>query len=217
MSISKAVLKKILASVVSGFTGIGGSLGSCTRRLIAFTFLVSLAASASRPAIATPLSNAVSGVENAATDVSARTTLLSGDLSGIIERYRLTNAGKCALLVVGSNSSDLVPINFIPGPTPIAGVQADILTDVPITMVMSGPAADAAGKTISTSQVPGGRRFILIGFNQNVLGAGTAVVVHYDATQAPAGSHTVTLANFSATSADGHVIPLCITTGVITK
>jgi hypothetical protein len=166
---------------------------------------------------ATELSDSIQEVNDAAVDVSSKTDVLEEDVSTLIDRYRMTNAGKCALMVSGLVSDGMLPITFIPGQIPIAGLQSDVITDIPITMVMAGIASDAAGKTVSSSNVPGGKRFIVVGFNQSSIRAGDVVMLHYDPSVASVGDHAVTLTNFSASDPNGRVVPICVTSGVITK
>lgn len=171
----------------------------------------------SQIASATPLSDAIDEADSATKRTMTATAELGGGVSELMGRYLMTNAGACALLIAGLNSDGMLAISFIPGPTPISGLQADILTDVPIAMVMPGPATDAAGKFLSSSALPDGRRFLIVGFNQNAIGSGEVAMAHYDILKVTPGPHRVSLVNFSASSPDGIEVPLCATSGVITK
>lgn len=212
----KAVKNKIGAFVgnISGATGAGESL---TRRCSVFLSITVLAALLSRPTVAKTLPEATQDIEETTDQLSTTTNQLQAHTSSLINKYFLTNAGKCAIMIAGLSSNGILSISFIPGPTAIAGLQADVLTDVPLTMVMAGTAASAAGKTVSSSAVSGGRRFLLVGFNQTALGVGEAVMIHYDDSQSASGDHPVALTNFSATDPNGRTVPICVTSGVITK
>lgn len=168
---------------------------------------------------ATTLPDAVNKLNSAVTNLEGTTGDLSGDVTGLLDKYLMTNGGKCPLLVVGVGSGSSLPISFIPGPQPIAGLQADVIVGpgLTITSIVEGPATQSAGKTIQSAPVPGGQRFLLFGLNQNILGTGEIATVNFDVTGASAGPHIIALVNFVAANADAIGVPLCVTTGVITK
>lgn len=218
MSISKTALRKIRAYVGNSSTGIGVSIGTLMRRSIVCMFIIILPGQGST-LTASALSDAVGEVDQRATEVSSATANLSQDVSDLIAKYKLTNAGKCALLVAGTSSTNSSSIYFVPGPTPVSALQADVIasSSITITGIMTGMDADAMGKSVSSSPVPGGRRFLLLGFNQNIVGPGNIAMVMLDTSQASAGGHILALTNFSASGPDGNAVPMCATTGVITK
>lgn len=185
-------------------------------RIYLLTILIAAALS---QVIASPLSDAVNQVDIDATAIGTTTANLSQDVKDLASKYRMTNGGKCALLVLGTGSAGSVPIYFIPGPIPISGLDADIIVGpgITVTGITAGPEATAQGKGVQGAPVPGGERFIIFGINSNNLGAGNVANVSFDLTGASIGNHIVALTNFDAGSAAGMSVPLCVTTGVITK
>jgi hypothetical protein len=219
-SIYKVALKQVRAFAGKCFMG-GGGKDTDDRLKLVFTSAVMLAALVSRSAISSPLSDAVNANEAEITEVSTETIDVSKNASPPIKNYPLTNAGACALLVVGVSSGSSVPISFIPGPIPISGLQGDII-ESPDLMAMGititpGPVALNAGKTVSSSPITNGERFIVVGFNQSPLGSGVIANAAIDTSMAVAGPHMLALVNFTASSPAGNTVPMCVTTGVITK
>lgn len=179
-------------------------------------FLLLLAA----PVIAaTPLSDATDELDRGVTAVSTTTDELTNDVNDLIDKYKLTNAGKCALLVIGNSSTNSMPVYFVPGPIPITALQADVMVGpgVIASSVTAGPEAIARDKGVQSGPIAGGRRFILFGININNLAAGNVANVSFDMSGASAGPHIIALTNFNASNATGADVPMCVTTGVITK
>lgn len=172
---------------------------------------------------ADPFSDAVN--QNSADGLAVQTAnnKLGQDVASFKAKYALTNADACALLIIGNTTSGTVPVSFIPGPTPIVALQGDIVTtpQIPVLTVTTGPAATAAGKTVFTNQLPGAERFIVLGLDQtgvsSAIGVGLIASINLDVSQVTNGSHVVSLTNFVAGDAAGNSVPLCVTTGVLTK
>lgn len=185
------------------------------------TFIASLALAGllNAPAFCDEIDNALDNEGAAISTMTQESQAVSGDIDALNARLAMMNAGKCGLLVAGVQrghaGSISVPISYIPGPTAIAILQADIL-DVPSATVMSvvaGPAADNAGKTVAFNKIPTAERFIVFGLNLNKIGQGVVATVNYDASAVAAGTHQIVLTNFVASDADGNSIPLCGTSG----
>lgn len=168
---------------------------------------------------ADPFSDAVN--QNSADGLAVQTAnqKLNQDVLTFKQKYALTNAGACALLIIGNSSSGVIPVSFIPGPTPIDGLQGDIVTtpQIPVLTAITGPAATAAGKQVAANQLPGVERFLVFGINANAIGAGVIATINFDTSQVTNGTHVVSLTNFIASDALGNEVPLCATTGVLTK
>lgn len=210
MSITRDALKQLRVFAVKCATGTGVT-GNAVRRRSVFMLAASLAALALQPAIASQVQ-----------DLSGVVDQIGGDSEGVTtlaDKYRLTNAGRCALLVAGTSSSNSVPIYFIPGPLPVAALQADVIVGPGITIsdISAGPETLAVRKDVQSAPISGGQRFILFGLNTNSLITGNAANVSLNLTGASIGPHIIALTNFVASSASGNDVPLCVTTGVINK
>lgn len=194
------------------------NVGFLSRPIIGFTLACGLAVLISRASGASALSDAVVTLSSSTDAASRATTVLDADVSDLIAKYRMTNAGDCALLVIGNSSNNSAPIYFIPGPTPAVVLQADLIVGpgITITEIDGGPAATAAGKNVQSAPIPGGERFIVSGTRASI-GAGQIGTVNFDLTGAAVGSHIVAITNFVGGDALANDIPMCVTTGVITK
>lgn len=150
--------------------------------------------------------------------LSGQVTTAAADAIALVQKYHLTNAGTCPLFVVAPTTTTTLNLNFIPGPVPIAGVQADIVlpASTTVTAVAIGPAGSAAGKSVSTSVVGGNERVLIFGLNQTAIGAGTVAVATLSSTL-PKGTYQLPLTNFTATDASGQGVPLCGVSGLLTK
>lgn len=210
-------LKLVIASAGRTLKQLSG-LGIRVAVLSTFMFVAIITGLASQVG-ATELSDALDNANSNLTGTKGKTQALSLEVNEALKRYQLTNAGKCALLILGISSSSSVPVYFIPGPQAIAGLQFDILDGEGIKIVNAVGGADLAamGKQISSAQITGGRRSLLIGLNQNVFSSGNIAILTFDTSTASKGSHNLILTNFVAVSPAGSVVPLCVTSGVITK
>lgn len=163
--------------------------------------------------ISSALDETVNGIEGQTTSISSTTANLSTDVLNLIRKYKMTNAGQCALLVIGTSTSSSVPVYFIPGTDPVAGLQADIVSSVPVTNVAIGPEGSQAGKQVGWNN----QRFLVFGINSTPLIAGTLAVISLDTSKIPPGFNSISLANFLASDANANLVPLCVTSGEIFK
>jgi hypothetical protein len=216
MSTIKVAARRLLASAGKRCMA-GGALGSAVLPSAVFMSAVMLAALASQPAISSPLSDEIQNAGTETTIVSSDTANVSKDAGRIIEQYKLTNADNCAMLVVGVSTTNSVPIYFIPGPIPIGGIDGDLMSDIPITGITTGPEAALDGKNVSGAPIAGGERFIVFGVNLTNMTAGAIAIASLDTSNSTAGPHILSLANFGAADTKGNSVPLCVTTGIVTK
>lgn len=215
MSIFKDATKRIHASAVKWFTD-GGARDINGRQRFAFmcVFTGIIVALVSLSAIADPLSDTVNNIESQVAVTSTTTIDLVRVVGDIINKYKLTNAEKCALLIIGTSATNSVPIYFVPGPKPISALQADINSSpLLVANVTIGPEGIKAGKTISRTA----NRFLVLGFNQTSLVPGTIAIAEFDTSWAGTGNYAISLTNFSASSPDGITVPICVTSGILTK
>lgn len=167
------------------------------------------------------LQNEINKLNVKVSELQSKSSALSQDQSKLIGRFKMTNASKSALLVVGvstatRNQDVQIPISFIPGPDPISGLQQDIVWPSSFTVVslVAGPAATAAGKLVQTNTVDGIVRMLVFGLNQTAIGEGVIAVVTLRANSiAPNGTHPITTCNPSASDGNGMPVSMSLTSG----
>ncbi len=142
--------------------------------------------------------------EKSAVDILAQTNVLdSAMLIGSIEHATAGGTVNWA-------------ITFIPGPKPVAALQADFLLppNVSIISVVAGPAATDAGKSVAFSS--GTNRALLFGLNVNPILNGVVAIVTLQLLAASTpGIYPAVMSNPVASDPTGNSIPLCLTSGAI--
>lgn len=123
-----------------------------------------------------------------------------------------------ALLSVGIASGTIkspitLPVNFIPGPVPIAALQATVLigSSITVSSVSAGPSATTSGKSVSSA----GNLFLIFGLNQNPIIQGNVANLSLTIGALPKGFYTVTLTNPIASDANGNSVLMNTISGTI--
>jgi uncharacterized repeat protein (TIGR01451 family) len=100
----------------------------------------------------------------------------------------------------------------------MTGLQFDISydkTSLGISIV-AGSAATAAGKQVSLNDLPGGKRVLIIGFNQNLVGDGDVADLTITVGAGVAsGSYPLTLSNSGGTGASGQPVSILANSGAV--
>jgi hypothetical protein len=164
------------------------------------------------------LNNAITSVSSQTITLTATVGALSQDEATLINKYHLTNAGQCALLVVGVSTGATVPVSFLPTTSTTTAVQADFTfsSSFTVTGAAIGPAGTAAGKSVSINNVNGVTKFIVFGLNQTPIGPGVLATLSVSST-APPGIYPITLTNLVASDPVGNTTLLCGTSGAIKR
>lgn len=135
-------------------------------------------------------------------EAAAQTALISnGNASG--------NAGTSVDLTVA----------FTPGATGISTLQFDLTYPSALAFVSTttGSAADAAGKSASSSTITGGIRVLIFGLNQNVIGAGPIAIVRPAIAPGTAPQVLpVTISGITASDPDANPVPATGSNGSVT-
>ena len=163
------------------------------------------------------LNSAIQGDSSQTVLLQGAVSTLGADENALIQRYHLTNANQCNLLVVAVSTAS-IPINFVASTSPITDVQADLLFSSSFTITSSviGPAGTAAGKSVQVSAIPGGERVIVFGLNQTPIGSGLLATLTYSAVaNTPKGVYPISIANLAASDAGGNSKLLCGVSGAI--
>jgi hypothetical protein len=107
---------------------------------------------------------------------------LSQTQARLLDTFKLTNAGKASLLVIGVSTGTpganmTLPISHINGPSPVVAIQFDLVIPASFTVVnvTAGPALVAADKQVAFNMVNGKLRVIAWGMNENAIGTGVVV------------------------------------------
>ncbi len=162
------------------------------------------------------LSDEISSVTTESNQVQTEVNALSSDTGELVNKFKLTNAANCPLLVVGTSASP-VTVNLIPESFSVAGLQADFTlpSGFAITGITPGPVATSAGKSVQFSQVGNVWRVLLFGINQTILDPGPLFTMTISGTGT--GTFPITLSNLTATDANGNGVFLCGTTGGVKR
>jgi len=111
-----------------------------------------------------------------------------------------------------------VPIAWAPGASPVSSLQFDLTLPSPLSWVSTGagPAANAAGKEVSSAPLPGGVRVVIFGFNQTLISSGTVAAVRLTvAPGSPAGTLAVGISGITGSTADGSAVPATGSPGAV--
>jgi hypothetical protein len=198
---------------------------SITASLLSF-FVIGLALIfISKPVISedAQLNAAITNVSSETAILSASVTTLSQDETTLIQKYHLTNAGQCGLLVVGISTGTAggvvqVPISFLPSSGATTAVQVDLLisSSFTITGATIGPAGAAAGKSVQISKVGAVTRVLVFGINTTPIGAGIlATLTLSSLAGTPKSICPITMTNIVASDAVGNTSLLCGTSGAV--
>jgi len=157
-------------------------------------------------------------LDNLGTSVDSTTATEQESGSIILQ----TNATQCGILVgsiMTAHAGDTIAYNigWIPGPSKIAALQADVMLSSGVTVLSmtAGPAATAAGKTVSFSGNPN-NPVIVFGLNQTPIGDGNIVIatLKLDPSIGP-GLYPVVFSNPVASDPLGSAKPMCVTSGLL--
>lgn len=171
------------------------------------------------------LVNAITALTSKITALETQTSLLVSDNNVLLNKLASTNLDKSSLLTVGistnvvAGSQVQVPIKFVLGPIPIAGVQADIVipSSFSVVGIVAGPAATLAGKSVSMNVLGQTTRIIIFGLNQTPIFSGVvATLTLKSASVAPKGINPIVSLSPSATDANGNTVLLTTTSGLVT-
>ncbi len=119
------------------------------------------------------------------------------------------------------DTSVKVPITLeVNGNELVAGIQADIefaSSELILESVLPGPAAEDAGKTVtSTNLAPGLTRIFLSGFNQTPIENGTVILLSFSVRDtASPGEYYLPLLNIKLVSPTGTMLEATMNTGII--
>ena len=134
-------------------------------------------------------------------------------------------AAQSAGLAVGSASGSAgstvsLPVTLTPGASPVSTLQFELVFSSAFTYanVSSGPAAAAAGKTVSANPVAGGVRVLVYGLNQNSIGAGGVASVQINISAAAAiGANPIGIRGIVASDPSAREVLLPGSAGSITR
>lgn len=178
----------------------------------------------------TPLQADNAKLNSAIATLSAQTTALQNSVTtlsknqiALIQKYHLTNAGQCALLVVGvstGTAGNTIPVtlSFLPSASTTTAVQVDLFVSSSFTMTGTaiGPAGMASGKSVQTSSVNGGTRVLVFGLNTTPIGPGILATLTYSSVAGmPKDFYPITPANITASDPNGLSSLICATSGAI--
>jgi len=108
-------------------------------------------------------------------------------------------------------TSILVPIAFASEDSAISGVQFDLEYDIG-TINLSATLGDAARNSekslYAANLAPNKRRFLIIGFNQNLIADGIVINLFVNLNQNAVGVYTIKLSNLVATDHAGQSVPI---------
>ena len=133
-------------------------------------------------------------------------------------------AAQTALIRVGNASGNAgtsvdLTVAFTPGATGISTLQFDLTYPSALAFVSTttDSAADAAGKSASSSTITGGIRVLIFGLNQNVIGAGPIAIVRLAI--APGTAPQVlpeSISGITASDPDANPVPATGSNGSVT-
>lgn len=100
----------------------------------------------------------------------------------------------------------------------MSGLQFDLSYDKTALgiSVVAGSAAEAAGKQVFLGDLPGGKRVLIIGFNQNLMGdGGVANPTITAGASVPSGSYPLALSNSGGTDPSGQPVSILANSGAV--
>lgn len=162
-------------------------------------------------------------LESAANQLKADQPAAFLRLHGIISDLQtaaLAANPSSGLLMVGASvsvkkgASINFPISLIDGTLSPSGIQCELVIPTGLTLVSLtiGPAASAAGKTLTAN----GSKFLVGGLNQTTISKGVLAIARFSvATSAILGFNAISLINPAATDKDGNAVPIVTTSGIV--
>jgi hypothetical protein len=118
--------------------------------------------------------------------------------------------------VRNGSSAAQVEIRLAAAGAQITGLVMDITADAGLTVVPQiGSAASAAGKQLSSSDIAGGKRVVIIGLNQNPIPDGVVYTLTVALPAGAQGSYALHITNASGTDASGNILPLGTADGAV--
>jgi hypothetical protein len=145
------------------------------RKLLFFVLMISCA-SIGKAATVQDLDNEIGVLESTVTE-------LSTDLATSFARLNLNQGPVLVGGVMTASPGGTIdwPLTLVPSTFSVTGLQADIVIPSSFTVVSvtEGPAATAAGKTVSSNVVNGMERILVFGLNQTPIGLGVVATVQF--------------------------------------
>lgn len=186
-----------------------GAAGRITVFMVSIALLIFTLHSPATAATRAELQEKIIALASALTTANAKVNELSLSQARLIDVFKLTNAGKASLWVIGvatgtPGANMTLPISHLNGPDPISALQFDLVIPASFTVVnvTAGQAALDAGKVAQYAMVNGNTvRVMVYGMNQNAIGTG--VLVNVILKSLPATPKWTFTTWFSATVAAG--------------
>ena len=120
--------------------------------------------------------------------------------------------------VTGPGSSLVVPLSFSPGGDPVGGLQFDLQYDSSSMNLVAtaGDAARNSGKSIYYKDLsPNVRRFVVVGFNQSPVPAGTLLSLFVNLNSNASGTNPLAFLNVASTSTSGSTVEMTTADGAL--
>lgn len=166
----------------------------------------------------------MSALDTRIANLQSALALLQNDQNAEIsdfERLLLeANATEAILLiagvVAGPNGTIGLPVTLIPRSFNPTAIQADFVLPASMTFqsVTLGPIATGEGKSIQSSIVGTALRVIVFGLNQTPITEGLDFTINLKTTTK--GNFPIIIQNPVASDASGNVLPMCVTSGIVT-
>jgi uncharacterized protein (TIGR03437 family) len=120
--------------------------------------------------------------------------------------------------VTGPGSSLVLPLSFSPGGDQVGGLQFDLQYDSSSMNLLAtaGDAARNSGKSVYYKDLsPNVRRFVVVGFNQSPVSAGSLLSLIVNVNANASGTYALAFLNVASTSTSGSTVAMIAADGAL--